>query len=790
MKLSKKFLNDYINVTDIDYHELAQKMLKVGNEYEKITKLSSAKGLVVGKVLEVKNHEESNHLHICQVDIGSEILQIVCGAKNVEENIKVIVAKIGSILPSMEIKKIKLAGIESNGMICSLAELGIEAKFLKEVDKNGIHILPEEALIGTDAIEYLGYDDEIIDFDLTSNRGDLLSIIGMAYEIGAIYNRKVELPISSFEEFGDDINETYTIDVRTDNCFIYLGKKVLNVTIKESPLFIKNRLMASGIRPINNVVDISNYVMLEYGQPLHFFDADKLGKNIIVRMANNEKITTLDTIERTLSNNDVVIANENVVALAGVMGGFSTEIDSNTKNIFIEAAIFDSYHIRRTSKSILRSEASNRYEKGVNPNFTDLALKRACYLLENYANGKVCKGTLTYDVTNKEDKKIDITLDNINQVLGMNLTINDVVDILKRLEFCGEFKAGIISVNVPKRRMDVNIKEELIEEIGRIYGYDNLKTKLPIGEYKNGQRSFLATYIKEIRNNLIKIGLNQVLTYTLINKLESDLFINESYEKVFIKNPMTEDHKYLRNSLIPSLLNVSEYNITRNIKDVSIFEIGKKFRKESTYIEENVVSGLVSGTNFTNNYLAINVRYDFYLLKGIIENLFNYLGFNNRYSFIVEPLKDMHKGRSAKIYIDKDYVGFIGQIDHKLSKNDIYVFEISIDKIIEKPVKMLKFKEISKYPEVSKDMAFIVDKNITAESLIKTIYKMGSRILASVSIFDVYTGDKIASDKKSIAFTLTFMDSTKTLTDIEVMEVFNRIILEVTNKYQAQLRDK
>lgn len=793
MKVSKSFLNDYVKVEDIKTSRLADSMLSVGNEYESITKISSATGCVVGYVLSCIPHPESDHLHICQVDIGTQTVQIICGAPNVRENIKVIVATIGAVLPGgFVIKKARLAGFDSFGMICSIAELGLESKYLKEEDKAGIHILSDDAKVGSDAIHYLGYDDETIDFELTSNRGDLLSYLGMAYEVGAIYDLPVEEPVISYKEEKENINDLYTLSVETEKCPIYLGKYVSNVTIKESPNFIKTRLMASGIRPINNVVDISNYVMLEYGQPLHFFDADRLGNKVIVRMAKNgENITTLDGEKRVLNDKNIVIANEKeAVALAGVMGGLSTEVEKDTQNIFIESAIFDAFSIRSTANSILRSEASNRYEKGIDANRTKKAIERACDLLVKYADGKVYSGTLTHDKTDKKEKEIDVTLDKINQVLGMKIEKEEVLSIFKRLNFNCTYQNNHFHVFVPTRRLDVTIKEDLIEEIGRMYGYKNLESSLPYGEYKRGTYSESYLLRKETSKLLQQFGFNEVITYSLIGEEESNLFINQEYEKILLDNPMSEDRKILRNSLIPSLLNVYEYNKLRGNSNLLLYENGVKFRKEKDYIEEKVVSGLACGTYFVNHYQMKELHVDFYLLKGMLEHLFNVLGFKNRYQFVASTLKDMHPGRCASILIDKDEVGFLGQVSPSICKKEVYVFEISLDKILEKNVKMLKFKEISKFPSVNKDMAFKVKKDVEAGSIIKTIESSGGRILTSVDVFDVYTGEKVNEDEKSIAFNLTFTDFNKTLTDEEVMTVFHKIIKDVEKKHNAQLRDK
>ena len=404
MILSRKFIKDYIDIDDsLTITEIAEDMTRVGNEYDYAGPLVNCTNLVVGKIIKCIDHPDSDHLHVCDVDIGSEVLQIVCGAPNAREGITVIVALPGAKLPGGEIKKGKIRGVESNGMMCSKAELGLDNKFLTEADHEGIHEFTNDIKLGMNAIESLGLDDEIIDFELTSNRGDELSVLGLAYELGAIYDKKVKDIDLNYKEETDSIQGKFNVEVKTDNCSLFLAKKALNVTIKESPDFIKNRLIACGIRPINNVVDISNYVMLETGQPLHYYDADSLGDTLVVRMAKNgEELTTLDGEKRKLTDADIVIANKKIaVGLAGVMGGLDTEVENTTKNIIIESAIFDSACIRKTSKKILRSEASNRFEKGLDPNRTYMAIERSCALLQKYVDAKILKDTIIYDKANK-----------------------------------------------------------------------------------------------------------------------------------------------------------------------------------------------------------------------------------------------------------------------------------------------------------------------------------------------------------------------------------------------------
>jgi len=561
MKLSTNFVKDYVDI-DVDVKTLAKDMTNVGNEYDSAEKLINATKLVVGEVLECEMHPDSDHLHVCKVDIGTEILNIVCGAPNVRKGLKVIVAQVGAELPgNFKIKKGMIRGQESNGMLCSMQELGLESKFLTEEDKNGIHELPDNAKIGEDPIKLLGLDDEVIDFELTANRGDLLSILGMAYEIGAIYDKTVKEIDVSYKENGENINDNFKLNIKTDNCSVFLSKKVKNVNIKESPAFIKNRLIASGIRPINNVVDISNYVMLETGQPLHFYDADSLNGMLEVRMAKEgEKLTTLDGIQRNLSKEDIVISDgAKAIGLAGVMGGLDTEIEDTTKNIIIEVAIFDAVKIRYTSKKILRSEASSRFEKGLDPNRTYKAINRACNLLEKYADAEIVGGMVVYDTANKEDKKIDITFKKITDILGLSIPKESILDAFRRLGFSYNVEEDNITVYVPTRRIDIEIPEDLIEEVGRIYGVDNIVGKLPIMPLKTGSYDKIT---RQIRNKMVDLGLNETLSYILVNDNEAKQFIKEDdIETLKLLAPLTEERNTLRASILPSLYKIYEYNI-------------------------------------------------------------------------------------------------------------------------------------------------------------------------------------------------------------------------------------
>lgn len=786
MKLSTNFLKDYIDI-DVDVKQLAEDMTRVGNEYDSASNLINATKLVIGQITECEPHPDSDHLHLCKVNIGTEVLDIVCGAPNARTGLKVIVALDGAVLPEKTIKKGMIRGQESNGMLCSIAELGLEHKFLKPEDSEGIAELGEDAEIGGDPIKYLQMDDGVIDFELTANRGDLLSILGMAYEVGAIYDKKVKDVDLKHKESGEDINKTFKTEVKTENCSKLLVKKVENVKIEESPIFIKNRLIASGIRPINNVVDISNYVMLELGQPLHFYDADKLGNKLVVRMAEDgEKLTTLDNVERTLTSEDIVIADAtHGVGLAGVMGGLETEVEPDTKNIIIESAIFDSVKVRKTSKKIVRSEASNRFEKGLDPERTKMAIERACKLLEEYAGGTVVTGTVEYDKTNNKEKEIEITFKNINDVLGTVIPNEEILNVFRKLGFSYKVNGETIKVTVPTRRLDISIKEDLIEEVSRIYGVDNIEGKLPIVPMRKG--SYDKTQ-REIRNKMIALGLKETLTYVLINDKEVNGYTLDKFEPLKLLDPITEDRNTLRYSMIPSLYKVYEYNKAREQKDISIFEIGKGFyKKGEVYGEDTKLCVLMSGKYSTG--LNNNKTVDFYVIKGIAEEVLDYLGYSGRYSFMKQEMpKEMHPGQSAMINVNGSNIGMIGKIHPSVTKDDVYVLEINLDELFTKKVGKMKYKEFSKFPSINKDIALVVDKKSVSKDIEKVIKSAGGSLLTNIEVFDVYTGVGVGIDKKSIAYSLTFSDMKKTLTDEEINGLMDKIIDAVSKKCGAELR--
>jgi len=789
--ISLEWLNDYVDIENIDPKELAVQITKAGVNVEKVI-TNHIDNLTVGEVIECENHPNSDHLHICKVNVGDKVLQIVCGAPNVRKGLKVIVALEGAILPgNFEIKKGVIRGVESCGMLCALYELGLEEKTEGTYNK-GICELDSNAKVGEDPLKVLNLDSTLYELDIHKHRNnDCFYHIGFAYEVGAILNKKVKLPSLETNPIEDKIENYFDLKVETNKCPYYLAKMVKDVTIKESPDFIKKRLIDAGMRPINNVVDISNFVMLEYGQPLHFFDKDKLGNKIVVRDAcDEEKIVTLDEKERILSNKDIVITDgTKPVAIAGVMGGLNTDIDTNTKNILIESAIFDGVSIRYTSSNLnLKSEASIRYGKGLNYEYTNDAIERACHLLEKYADAKVLTGTVKYDNIDKTPKVVKFKTNDVNKMLGINISNENMEKEFDRLGFNYNLENDTFTVTIPNRRLDIEANvNDIAEEIGRLYGYHNLVGTLPKLETKKGEYKGDLKLRKDISKHLRGLNLNEVKTYTLVSPEMANLFNYDNKENAVLPNPMSTDKSIVRTTLIPSLINIYEYNKARKVNDILIYEISKTYDKN--YNEDVKLSILMKGNYITNDWMNSKIKVDFYLIKGIVENILNYLGFKNRYTFEKDLINHLHTGISASILVDRQKLGIIGRVHPSLLKDEVYVCELSLTKL-NKEVKPLKYKESSKYPEIIKDVAFIVPKSLTSGEIVETIKKAGGRLLSSIDVFDVYTGENVKENEKSIAYTLTFKDDTRTLNDEEVNAVFRNIIDKVIEKFNVELRDK
>jgi phenylalanyl-tRNA synthetase beta chain len=803
MFVSYKWLQEYVDLTGITAKELADRITKSGIEVESVEVLNKgAKDVVVGHVLECEPHPNADKLRKCLVDIGEgEPVQIICGAPNVAKGQKVAVAKAGAVLPGgLKIKRAKLRGEESNGMICSLQELGIESKLVPKEYADGIFVFPSDAPVGADALELLNLDDEVLELGLTPNRADCLSMIGVAYEVAAILGRDVKLPTIELQENNENVHDyiSVRVDAPEDNP-LYAGRIVKNVKIGPSPLWMQMRLMAAGIRPHNNVVDITNYILLEYGQPLHAFDYDRLGsKEIVVRRAKaGETIVTLDDTERTLTEDHLVITNgTEPVALAGVMGGANSEVRSDTTTVFIESAYFTSPVIRKASKDHgLRSEASTRFEKGIDPARTKEALDRAAALMAKYAGGEVVGGIVEVNTLKEQEVTITITLDRINRVLGTAITKDEVATILTNLQFAFTEDNGTFTISVPSRRRDISIEEDIIEEVARLYGYDRLPATLPIAESKPGKLTPYQAKRRQVRRYLEDVGLFQAITYSLTSEEKATMFALETAEPIRLALPMSEERSVLRQSLIPHLLEVVSYNRARQVENVAVYETGAVYLANSENElpnEKERLAGVVTGVWHAHLWQGEKKAVDFYVVKGILDGLFELLGLENRIEYKQAKREHMHPGRTADILLDGKTIGFVGQLHPVVQKDydlkETYVFELALTELLNAEVEDIRYSPIPRFPSITRDIALVVDENVVAGELQKTIIEAGGKLLKEVTIFDVYKGDRLPDGKKSIAFSLRYYDPERTLTDEEVTAVHEKVIQAVEQQFGATLR--
>ncbi|MBY6277735.1 phenylalanine--tRNA ligase subunit beta, partial [Symbiobacterium thermophilum] len=723
------------------------------------------------------------------------------GAPNVAKGQKVAVAKVGAVLPGgLKIKRAKLRGEESNGMICSLQELGIESKLVPKEYADGIFVFPSDAPVGSDALELLNLDDEVLELGLTPNRTDCLSMIGVAYEVAAILGRSVKLPVIELQENGENVHDyiSVRVDASEDNP-LYAGRIVKNVKIGPSPLWMQTRLMAAGIRPHNNVVDITNYILLEYGQPLHAFDYDRLGsKEIVVRRANaGETIVTLDDTKRTLTEDHLVITNgTEPVALAGVMGGANSEVRDDTTTVFIESAYFTSPAIRKASKDLgLRSEASTRFEKGIDPARTKEALDRAAALMAEYAGGEVVGGIVEVNTLKEQEVTVTITLDRINRVLGTAITKDEVATILTNLQFAFTEDNGTFTITVPSRRRDISIEEDIIEEVARLYGYDRLPATLPVAETKPGKLTPYQAKRRKVRRYLEDVGLFQAITYSLTSAEKATMFALETAEPIRLALPMSEERSVLRQSLIPHLLEVASYNRARQVENVAVYETGAVYLtsgENALPSEKERLAGVVTGVWHAHLWQGEKKAVDFYVAKGILDGLFELLGLTNRIEYKQAKREHMHPGRTADILLDGKTIGFVGQLHPVVQKEydlkETYVFELALADLLNADVEDIRYAPIPRFPSITRDIALVVDENVVAGELQKAIIEAGGSLLKEVAIFDVYKGDRLPDGKKSIAFSLRYYDPERTLTDEEVTAVHEKVIQAVEQQFGATLR--
>ena len=787
MDISLKVLNRYIKVDDQDPKELANKITSIGLEVEGMHNLANGNNMTIGHVLECVPHPDSDHLNVCKVEVKpGEIRQIVCGAPNVATNQKVIVANPGCDLGNgFIIKESKIRGVESNGMICSIAELGLDQRLLKPEDKEGIHVLDDNAPVGEDPLEYIGLKDTILEIGLTPNRADCMALTSFAYEVGAILKRDVNLPkIETKGIDGSGIN----VKVDTDLCSFFGAKLVKGVTTKESPEWLKNALLASGIKPINNIVDISNFVMLETGQPIHMYDYDKLNKKeFVIKTGFDCKEILLDGEEYTIEPNDIIVSTDDGIGcVAGVMGSNSTKIDENTTNIVIEVATFDGATLRETARRLnLLTDASQHYIKGALNTANSLnILERCANLLEELADAKEIYKSVTTDL-NIEERYVEVSTSKVNGLLGTNISTLEIEEIFNSLKFEFTLNGEQFNVKVPTYRNDITMAADLIEEVARIYGYDKIPSTLPEMSMTVGKRSDVQAKKHMIRNLLKDQGLHETLTYSLTSPtLVEDFNIFHTNETIKLAMPLGEERSVTRKSIISSLLQVINYNQSHNIKDVNVFELSTTYSK-NTELQNLAIAccGEYNGLAFKQ----ISYKADYYLMKGFVETIFKNLGVEeSRYKLVRVDQNDTnyHPGRSAYIMIGKEIVGVIGNIhplmEKKYNVKDVYVVELNLTTLLNLKTSKVKFVDIPMYPSVSRDIALVMDKDVATYDVCRKIIQASKQLVKETKIFDVYEGEHIGANKKSVAINLIFQDPKGTLEENNISAVIEKILESVS----------
>ena len=804
MKVSYKWLKEYLDLSDVTPDELAEKMSRTGIEVDDV--IYPGKGLskiVVGETLSVVDHPDSDHLHVCQVNIGAEEpIQIVCGAPNVAAGQKVIVALHGArITGNAKIKKGKMRGQESNGMICSLAELGYSESVVSKKYADGIFVLPAEAVPGTEVVDLLELDDAILDIDITPNRADALSMRGSAYEVAAIYNKALKFPEAPVSEKTGSVTDYIKVAVEdTNDAPAYHIQVIKDVKIAESPLWLQNKLMNGGIRPINNVVDITNYILLEYGQPLHAFDYDQIGsKEIIVRRAKeNETMTTLDGVERTLDTDNIVITNGTApIALAGVMGGLDSEITDGTVTVALEAALFNPVLIRKTAgKFNLRSESSSRFEKGINVATIRTAGEHAAELIHELAGGTIVAGTASVDTVEVKDTEVVITLEKINRSLGTAISSGEVTAIFNQLGFASTFDGETFTVAVPPRRWDISIYADILEEVARIYGYDNLPETLPITPALPTALTPKQHTMRITRRFMEGAGLTQNISYVLTTAEKAREYAVEDKEGIRLAWPMSEDRSTLRMNLLSTLLDNAAYNVARKNTDIQFYEIGRVFFPSADSvlpIEAERLAGVMTGMAYQKDWQMAAEPVNFYHAKGVLDGYFETMGLSDQIRFeAAKDLKWMHPGRTAAVYLGDAYIGYVGQV-HPATTNaydlkETYAFEIDFEAIIAAPKEVITQQPIPKFPGVTRDVALLVDETVTHQQIVKTIKENGGKFLKDVHLFDIYQGKGIEDGKKSVAYSMSFLNPEATLVDEDINKAFTKLVAALETECGAAIR--
>ena len=816
-----EWLKDYIDL-DVTTEEFCDRMIMSGSNLETCEHFcEEMENVVVGKIEKIEKHPDADKLVVCMLNVGKEEpVQIVTGAQNVFEGALVPVALHKSRIPGplhgqpkqeggVKITKGKLRGVESFGMLCSAEELGFEDKVVPVAHKDGIWILEGDYELGQDFAEALGLKQAVVDFEITPNRPDCLAMVGMAREASATFKKPFTYPDTDIkDENGKGETKDYvSVDIKNpESCKRYVARIVTDVKVEQSPWWLQKRLMYAGMRPINNIVDITNFVMLEYGQPIHAFDINQVkgGRIIVENAAEGEKFVTLDNNERTLTKDMLLIKDEERgIAIAGVMGGLNSEIEEDTTTIIVESANFSGDSVRATSKKLgLRTEASSRFEKGIDPNLCEAAADRVCRLIELIGAGKVCRGSVDNYPNPETAKTIDIRVDRINHVLGIDITREDMVSMLESLEIKVEGSGNVMTVTPPTVRQDLLEEEDYIEEVARLYGYDKLPVTLPKGNCEAGISDERA--LRDLtRNSLCGMGLNEIQTYSFVSpKGVDNVRIDEdSWERAFVKliNPLGEENSVMRTILTPNMMEVLARNYSRNIDKVKAFEIGNTFMANMLNEEElpDEQYSLCIGMYGKNE--------DFFSLKGIVEELLKVLGIKGAVFEAESEYGVYHPGRCARIAVPSgrqgaedadilyDELGIMGEIHPDVAENygmdgvRIYCCELMFDAIMRHADTEIVYTPLPKYPSTSRDIALLVDEDMAVGKIEEVIRKHGKKILENVKLFDVYRGKQVEEGKKSVAFTLTYRDKDKTLTDDEVAAVHNDVLNALKDKLNAVL---
>ncbi|SCY80221.1 phenylalanine--tRNA ligase subunit beta [Alkaliphilus peptidifermentans] len=797
MLVPVKWLKEYVNI-ELSTKDLADKMTMSGSKVETVEAFGKGiEGVVVGKIESITPHPNADKLVICKINIGKELLQIVTGATNIKEGDYVPVAIDGAKLAgNLKIKKGKLRGEVSEGMLCSQDEMGIAKGLISEENKDGIWILDQEYPLGTDFMEVIPFKDEVIEFEITSNRPDCLSMVGMAREVAATIGQPIKYPEIQFKEINEKASDKARVVIEdTEGCLRYVTRVIKNVKIKQSPQWMQQRLIKAGVRPINNIVDITNYVMLEYGQPLHAFDFDKIGGDtIIVKKAQEgERFKTLDGVERTLNSNMTMIADaEKNLAIAGVMGGEESEVTKDTKWILLESATFDIDNTRNTSKTLgLRTEASTRFGKGVDSSLAIVAANRVCQLIEMLEIGEVLEGAIDVYPAIKEKRELNIRPKRINELLGTNIDTVEMIEILKSLEIDAIEKGEELTVTIPTYRDDLLMEADFVEEIGRIYGFDAIaptmaRGNIVVGGKTNGQ--ILEELTKELLNAL---GFNEVLSYSFVSpkSIEKINVDENSIKRNFVKliNPLGDETSVMRTSLLPNLLEIISRNQNRKNEEVRAFELGRIF------VPKNEVNELP----YEIPHLVLGIYgedEDFFTLKGAIEGLLKGLGIKD-YDFEAEKYHSTyHPGRCANLVIGGNVVGALGELhpivmdNYDLDKK-CYCTELDFSLLLQLARVDKLYQPLPKYPAITRDFAVVLKEDIYVKEVEKIINENGGEILESFKLFDIYRGNQVPEDHKSVAYTLTYRHSQRTLTDEDVNKIHDGILQKIKEQLGGSLRD-